>query len=101
MFHRAILLVPCGIPGKPGRGGGIGDAFARFIWPKELTPNQTVVRLEDREDQFVVTDHEIEFADLPLGVVTRLAVHPETDVLNRRIVRLRKMYAAEKTCRIQ
>jgi len=51
-----------------------GDAW-------RLRTRAQVVRLEDRGDQFAVTNHEIEFADLPMGVVTRLAVHPETDVL--------------------
>jgi len=51
-----------------------GDAW-------RLRTRAQVVRLEDRGDQFAVTDHKIEFADLPMGVVTRLAVHPETDVL--------------------
>ena len=40
-----------------------------------------VYRLEDRGDKFVSTGHECKFQNVPMGVVTRLAVHPESDVV--------------------
>jgi hypothetical protein len=46
-----------------------------------LRARARVYRLEDRGSRFVETEHECRFHDDPMGVVTRLAVHPETDVL--------------------
>jgi hypothetical protein len=51
-----------------------GDAHA-------LRTRARVYRLEDRGGKFVETDHECKFRNVPMGVVTRLAVHPKTDVL--------------------
>jgi len=46
-----------------------------------LRTRAQVLRLEDHGGNFVSTDHQCRFANVPMGVVTRLAVHPETDVL--------------------
>ncbi len=51
-----------------------GDAYA-------LRTRAQVLRLEDRGDRFATTDHACKFRHLPMGVVTRLAVHPKTDVV--------------------
>jgi len=51
-----------------------GDAYA-------LRTRAEVLRLEDRGETFAATGHECKFRHLPMGVVTRLAVHPETDVV--------------------
>ena len=50
-------------------------------------------------------DSLIKTPDIPLGWPEAVGVSQKAvyvaDVLNRRIVRLRKTYAAERTCRIQ
>ena len=51
-----------------------GDAF-------KPGADAQVLRIEDRGAEFVSTGHGCRFGDVPTGVVTRLAVHPETDVV--------------------